>query len=100
MDKIIIHYPKYRVLNLLIKLDHTTDKKEFIIIVNLLTFWLDEDKIIINFKDAVKQLKKLLIILIDDVDKDIKYYGFNDKYDINELLNFKQFVFKLLDRFN
>ena len=100
MEKIIIHYSRYRVLNLLIKLDHTTNKKEFIIIVNLLNFWLDADKIIINFNDAAKQLKKLLINLIDENDKDIKYYGFNDKYDINELLNFKQFAFKLLDRFN
>ena len=100
MEKIIIHYSRYRVLNLLTKLDHTTNKKEFIIIVNLLNFWLDADKIIINFNDAAKQLKKLLINLIDENDNDIKYYGFNDKYDINELLNFKQFAFKLLDRFN
>lgn len=100
MEKIIIHYSRYRILNLLIKLDHTTDKKEFIVIVNLLNFWLDADKIIINFNDAAKQLKKLLINLIDDNDNDIKYYGFNDNYDINELLNFKQFAFKLLDRFN
>ena len=99
MSKIIIYYTRYKVLNLLIKLDHTTNKKEFIIIVNMLNVWLDGDKIIINFNDAAKQLKKLLINLIDENDKDIKYYGSNGNYDINELLNFKQFAFKLLDRF-
>lgn len=100
MEKIIIHYSSYKIKDLINKLDHTTNKKEVIIIVNLISFYKDDNNLITNYKGAIIQLKKLLIKLITENDKDIIYYGSDDEYDINELLEFKQLAFKLLDKFN
>ena len=52
-----------------------------------------------NYQNGIKIFNKLLIILINDVDHDIKYYQ-DDKYDITELLDFKNLLLKLSTRFN
>ena len=102
MEKYKIHNPYYKVHELLNKLHGSYNKREQLIIINLINdntpINPHANIIISDYKKALTILKELLIMWINTVDQDIKYY--QDKFNITELLELKDLLLMVLTRFN
>ena len=102
MEKYKIHNPYYKIHELLNKLHGLYNKREQLIIINLINdntpINPHANIIIADYKKALKILKELLIMWINTVDHDIKYY--KDKFNITELLELKDLLLMISSRFN
>lgn len=102
MDKINLLNPYYKITKLLNKLDQCYNKREALIIINLINdntpFNAHANIIISDYKKGLKILKELLIMWVNTIDHDIKYY--QHTYNISEFLDLKNLLLKLSTRFN